>query len=152
MIDRDMLEVGNGGMSLEEYRSHFSIWALMKFPLLIGYDIRTASGETLQILGNKEAIDVNQDPLGVQGRKIRSQAGLGVWAGPLSGRRVVVVLWNRSWARAPITVGWREVGFSPFSPVIVRDLWMHSFVSKRMRFRLTAYVAHACKMYVLTPI
>ncbi|KAM4111637.1 hypothetical protein ACJW30_05G082000 [Castanea mollissima] len=121
--DPDMLEVGNGGMSLEEYQSHFSIWAIMKAPLLIGCDIRSASRETLRILGNKEAIDVNQDPLGVQARKIRSKAGLEVWAGPLSSRRVVIVLWNRSKYRAPISVGWREVGLSPSNPVSVRDLW-----------------------------
>ncbi|GMY37286.1 alpha-galactosidase-like isoform X2 [Fagus crenata] len=112
--DPDMLEVGNGGMSLEEYRSHFSIWAIA--PLLIGCDIRSASRETLRILVNKEVIDVNQDPLGVQARKIRSKGGLEVWAGPLSMRRVVIVLWNRSQSRAPITVGWREVGLSPTNP------------------------------------
>ncbi|XP_030967814.1 alpha-galactosidase 2-like isoform X4 [Quercus lobata] len=151
--DPDMLEVGNGGMSLEEYRSHFSIWAIMKAPLLIGCDIRSASRETLRILGNKEVIDVNQDPLGVQARKIRSKAGLEVWAGPLSSRRVVIVLWNRSKYRAPISVGWREVGLSPSNPVSVRDLWAHSFISKSIRSRLTAHVApHACKMYILTSI
>ena len=106
IIDPDMLEVGNGGMSLEEYRSHFSIWAIVKVspqfmpllcnismtfmlwwleslfwqaPLLIGCDIRSASRETLRILGNKEVIDVNQDPLGVQARKIRSKGGLEVY-------------------------------------------------------------------------
>ncbi|XWS15701.1 hypothetical protein CRYUN_Cryun34aG0024400 [Craigia yunnanensis] len=151
--DPDMLEVGNGGMNMEEYRSHFSIWALMKAPLLIGCDVRSASKETLSILGNKEVIDVNQDPLGVQGRKIRSKGGLEVWAGPLSRKRVVVVLWNRSESRAPISVTWRDIGFSPSSPVIVRDLWKHSFVSKNKRHRMTADVdAHACKMYVMTPL
>ncbi|XP_039166982.1 alpha-galactosidase-like isoform X1 [Eucalyptus grandis] len=151
--DPDMLEVGNGGMTLEEYRSHFSIWAVMKAPLLIGCDIRSASRETLAILRNKEVIDVNQDPLGVQARKLRSKAGLEVWAGPLSRRRVVIVLWNRSGVRAPITVGWREIGLSPSQAVIVRDVWKHSFVSKSVRFHLTALVApHACKMYVFTPV
>ncbi|KAG6777002.1 hypothetical protein POTOM_016800 [Populus tomentosa] len=150
--DPDMLEVGNGGMSLEEYRSHFSIWALMKAPLLIGCDVQSASHETLRILGNKEVIDVNQDPLGVQGRKIRAKAGLEIWAGSLSRKRVAVVLWNRSGSRAPITVGWREIGLSPYNPVVVRDLWTHSFVSMRKLHGLTAYVAsHACKMYILTP-
>ncbi|KAH8511925.1 hypothetical protein H0E87_009201 [Populus deltoides] len=150
--DPDMLEVGNGGMSLEEYRSHFSIWALMKAPLLIGCDVQSASHETLRILGNKEVIDVNQDPLGAQGRKIRAKAGLEIWAGSLSRKRVAVVLWNRSGSRAPITVGWREIGLSPYNPVIVRDLWAHSFVSMRKLHGLTAYVAsHACKMYILTP-
>ncbi|KAG6778704.1 hypothetical protein POTOM_015048 [Populus tomentosa] len=150
--DPDMLEVGNGGMSLEEYRSHFSIWALMKAPLLIGCDVQSASHETLRILGNKEVIDVNQDPLGLQGRKIRAKAGLEIWAGLLSRKRVAVVLWNRSGSRAPIAVGWREIGLSPYNPVVVRDLWAHSFVSMRKLHGLTAYVAsHACKMYILTP-
>ncbi|KAF8031234.1 hypothetical protein BT93_D0440 [Corymbia citriodora subsp. variegata] len=145
--DPDMLEVGNGGMTLEEYRSHFSIWAVMKAPLLIGCDIRSASRETLAILRNKEVIDVNQDPLGVQARKLRSKAGLEVWAGPLSRRRLVIVLWNRSRVGAPIMVGWREIGLSPSQAVLVRDVWKHSFVSKSMRFHLTALVApHACKM------
>ncbi|KDO75853.1 hypothetical protein CISIN_1g044794mg, partial [Citrus sinensis] len=130
--DPDMLEVGNGGMSLEEYRSHFSIWPLMKVsPLLIGYDIRSASGETLKILGNKEVIVVNQDPLGVPRRKIRSKGAL----------------------EFPVT--WREIGIPLPAPVIVRDLWRyeHSFVSMNKRYGLIAYVdPHACKMYILTPI
>ncbi|BBH00848.1 alpha-galactosidase 2 [Prunus dulcis] len=150
--DPDMLEVGNGGMSLEEYRSHFSIWAVMKAPLLIGCDVRSASKETLQILGNKEVINVNQDPMGVQARKLRSKDGLEVWAGPLSRKRVVVVLWNRGRSVAPISVTWRDIGLSPYKPVVVRDLWAHSFVSRNKRFRLTANVApHGCKMYALSP-
>lgn len=46
-----------------------------------------------------------------------------IWAGSMSRKRVAVVLWNRSGSRAPITVGWREIGLSPYNPVIVRDLW-----------------------------
>ncbi|XP_020521248.1 alpha-galactosidase isoform X2 [Amborella trichopoda] len=143
--DPDMLEVGNGGMSIEEYRSHFSIWAIMKAPLLIGCDIKSASRAMLRILGNKEVIDVNQDPLGIQGRKIRSRADQEVWAVPLSGRRIGIVLWNRSWSRAPFTVSWRELGLAPSAPML------HKFVSTRQRYRLTAIVSpHACKMYVVS--
>uniref|UniRef100_A0A804PLF1 Alpha-galactosidase n=1 Tax=Zea mays TaxID=4577 RepID=A0A804PLF1_MAIZE len=75
--DPDMLEVGNGGMTLAEYRSHFSIWALMKAPLLIGCDVRNMTSETMEILSNKEVIQVNQDPLGVQGRKNLGQGKYG---------------------------------------------------------------------------
>ncbi|XP_010252090.1 PREDICTED: alpha-galactosidase 3 isoform X2 [Nelumbo nucifera] len=71
--DPDMLEVGNGGMTYQEYRAHFSIWALMKAPLLIGCDVRNMTAETLEILSNKEVIAVNQDPLGVQGRKVYAE-------------------------------------------------------------------------------
>ncbi|KAL8512334.1 hypothetical protein ACS0TY_018710 [Phlomoides rotata] len=71
--DPDMLEVGNGGMTYEEYRAHFSIWALMRAPLLVGCDVRNMTPETYEILTNEEAVAVNQDPLGVQGRKVDTQ-------------------------------------------------------------------------------
>ncbi|KAI3458453.1 hypothetical protein Pfo_015116 [Paulownia fortunei] len=58
--DPDMLEVGNGGMTYQEYRAHFSIWALMKAPLLIGCDVRKMAAETFEILSNEEVIAVNQ--------------------------------------------------------------------------------------------
>nr|GFD32342.1 alpha-galactosidase 1 [Tanacetum cinerariifolium] len=61
-------------------------------PLLIGCDVRDLSKDTLDILGNKEVIAVNQDKLGVQAKKVRMEGDLEVWAGPLSGYRVVVLL------------------------------------------------------------
>ncbi|XP_075666275.1 alpha-galactosidase-like isoform X4 [Castanea sativa] len=74
--DPDMLEVGNGGMTTEEYRAHFSIWALAKAPLLIGCDIRSMDNMTFELLSNKEVIAVNQDKLGVQGKKVKKDGNL----------------------------------------------------------------------------
>jgi hypothetical protein len=65
--DPDMLEVGNGGMTNDEYITHFSLWAIMKAPLIIGCDITNMSAETKNILMNTEVIAINQDPLGQQG-------------------------------------------------------------------------------------
>jgi alpha-galactosidase len=65
--DPDMLEVGNGGMTNDEYITHFSLWAIMKAPLIIGCDITNMSAETQNILMNTEVIAINQDPLGQQG-------------------------------------------------------------------------------------
>ena len=70
--DPDMLEVGNGGMTLTEYKSHFSLWAISKAPLLIGCDVTTMTQEIKDILTNPEVIAINQDALGKQGRKIKS--------------------------------------------------------------------------------
>ena len=72
--DPDMLEVGNGKCSIDEYKTHFSLWAMLKSPLIIGNDIRTLSGsdEITQILSNKEVIAINQDELGAQGRIVWS--------------------------------------------------------------------------------
>ena len=69
--DPDMLEVGNGGMSDVEYRTHFSLWAISKAPLIIGCDLTKMSNETFNILSNKEVIAINQDKLGEQGHKIK---------------------------------------------------------------------------------
>jgi hypothetical protein len=72
--DPDMLEVGNGGCSFDEYKTHFSMWAMLKSPLIIGNDVRsmTVGDEAMTILSNKDIIDINQDSLGWQARRIWS--------------------------------------------------------------------------------
>ncbi|KAK4799765.1 hypothetical protein SAY86_025130 [Trapa natans] len=149
--DPDMLEVGNGGMTTEEYRSHFSIWALVKAPLLIGCDVRSIDKVTLGLLANKEVISVNQDKLGVQGKKVKKYGDLEVWAGPLTASRVAVVLWNRGSSRATITAYWTDIGLKPWTVVDARDLWAHRTLLSVHR-QISAMVdTHACKMYILTP-
>ncbi|CAA2974130.1 alpha-galactosidase 3-like [Olea europaea subsp. europaea] len=147
--DPDMLEVGNGGMTYQEYRAHFSIWALMKSPLLIGCDVRNMSAETFEILSNEEVIAVNQ------GRKIFAYGPDGcyqIWAGPLSGQRLVVALWNRCSKTATITAKWPSLGLESSISVSVRDLWKHEFVSQNSKSSFSARVdAHACEMYIFTP-
>ena len=69
--DPDMLEVGNGGMTWTEYKTHFGLWSISKAPLIIGCDITTMTDEIKEILTNKEVIAVNQDKLGQQGHKIK---------------------------------------------------------------------------------
>lgn len=153
--DPDMLEVGNGGMTYQEYRAHFSIWALMKAPLLIGCDVRNMTAQTFEILSNKEVIAVNQDPLGVQGRKVSVAENEGcsqVWAGPLSGNRFVVALWNRCSASVTITAKWEVLGLDTTISFFVRDLWEHKNFAESMVGALESRVdAHDCKMYILTP-
>ncbi|KAL2558284.1 Alpha-galactosidase 3 [Forsythia ovata] len=154
--DPDMLEVGNGGMTYQEYRTHFSIWALMKAPLLIGCDVRNMTAETFELISNEEVIAVNQDQLGVQGRKVYAYGTDGcyqVWAGPLSGSRLTVALWNRCSKIATITVKWAALGLESSTNVSVRDLWKHEFVSLGSASSFSAQVdAHACEMYVFTPL
>ena len=66
--DPDMLEVGNGGMTLEEEKSHFALWAISKAPLIIGADLSKISSESLAVLTNEDLIAVNQDPYSEQAR------------------------------------------------------------------------------------
>ncbi|KAG5013173.1 hypothetical protein GLYMA_09G160400v4 [Glycine max] len=149
--DPDMLEVGNGGMTTEEYRAHFSIWSLAKAPLLIGCDIRALDATTKELLSNKEVIAVNQDKLGVQGKKVKSTNDLEVWAGPLSNNKVAVILWNRSSSKAKVTASWSDIGLKPGTSVEARDLWAHSTQSSVSGEISAELDSHACKMYVVTP-
>ncbi|KAH7529503.1 hypothetical protein FEM48_Zijuj05G0190800 [Ziziphus jujuba var. spinosa] len=149
--DPDMLEVGNGGMTTKEYRAHFSIWALAKAPLLIGCDIRAIDNVTLSLFTNKKVIAVNQDKLGIQGKKVKKKEDLEVWAGPLSGNRTAVVLWNRGPSKALITAYWSDIGLKQTTVVKANDLWTNS-VQSSVKKKLSADLeSHACKMYILTP-
>ncbi|CAL5080606.1 unnamed protein product [Urochloa decumbens] len=149
--DPDMLEVGNGGMTTEEYRSHFSIWALAKAPLLVGCDVRSMSNDTKQILSNQNVIAVNQDELGVQGRKVQQDGDQEVWAGPLSGGRIAVVLWNRGPDEASVTANWSSIGLNASTVVDAHNLWTNEVTSSVQGELEETVDTHACKMYVLTP-
>lgn len=95
--DPDMLEVGNffSPFGDAEGRTQFSLWCLMKAPLLIGTDITNTTAATMATLSNADAIAINQDPLGVQG-VLRADGPLSqVWSGELSGHRFAVVLHNK---------------------------------------------------------
>ncbi|KAK1257094.1 Alpha-galactosidase [Acorus gramineus] len=138
--DPDMLEVGNGGMTKDEYIIHFSIWAISKAPLLIGCDLRNMTKDTMEILGNEEVIAVNQDPLGVQAKKVRMEGSLEIWAGPLSGYRTVVLLVNRGSTREAITANWDDIGIPLDTVVEARDLWEHETLHEQFKQKLTATI------------
>ena len=149
--DPDMLEVGNGGMTTAEYEAHFSLWCLMKAPLLIGCDLRDIDNEALRILTNKEVIAINQDKLGVQGNKTKSDNDLEVWAGPLDGGAVAVVLLNRGTSAANVTAEWTDIGLKTSTKATVRDLWKMKDIGI-MQDSVTAMVAsHGVVMYKMTP-
>jgi alpha-galactosidase len=124
--DPDMLEVGNGGMTDDEYRAHFSLWALMAAPLMAGNDVRDMADNTREILTNKEVIAVDQDSLGVQGTLVgENPPELQTWAKPLKDGSRAVVLFNRSGLATAMTVTWNRIGLRP-GAASVRDLWAHA--------------------------
>lgn len=149
--DPDMLEVGNGGMTTTEYETHFSLWCLMKAPLLIGTDVRTMNNDTFRILTNIEVIAVNQDSKGVQGRMVNMTGDLEVWSAPLSDGAFAVILLNRADTAASITAWWKDLPLDPNTAATVRDLWQHQDVGV-MKGSVTADVAaHGVVMYRITP-
>ena len=124
--DPDMLEVGKG-MTADEDRAHFSMWAMLAAPLLAGNDMRSMSAATRAILTNVEVVAVDQDALGQQGRVVATPAtNLQVWSKTLAGTNTrAVALLNRSAATASITVQWSTLGL-PAASATVRDLWSHT--------------------------
>jgi alpha-galactosidase len=121
--DPDMLEVGNGGMTTAEYRAHFSLWCLLAAPLMAGNDLRNMTPETKEILTNRDVIAIDQDPLGQQGRRLRKDGDVEVWAKKLSGKDYAVALLNRGTAPATVAVSWQEIGLPYDAAPLVRDVW-----------------------------
>lgn len=144
--DPDMLEVGNGGMTDTEYRSHFSLWSIMAAPLLIGTDLRTIKPDALQILLNKDVIAVDQDPLGVQGRQVRDADGIHVIVKPLKDGSRAVVVFNENDAARPVAVAASEIGLKPDMHYELRDLWAHTQANGDGSIKVEL-PAHATAMY-----
>ncbi|MQS35788.1 NPCBM/NEW2 domain-containing protein [Streptomyces katsurahamanus] len=124
--DPDMLEVGNGGMTDTEYRTHFSMWSIMAAPLLIGSDLRKVPESAFEILGNREVIAVDQDPLGRQGAVIGSEGGRWVVARELADGSRAVALFNESGRPQRIATTAQAVGLPAAAAYKVRDLWRHT--------------------------
>ena len=123
--DADMLQVGNGSLTVDECRSHFSLWCILAAPLIAGNDLQKMTPQTKKILLNQEAIAVDQDSAGRQGKRLKNLwEGREVWARPLSGGDWAVCLFNRGPKAAKIEVDWTDLGLKPGKRE-VRDLWAH---------------------------
>ena len=119
--DPDMLEVGNGKMTEDEYKTHMSLWVILAAPLLAGNDLSKMSNADKNILMNKDAIAIDQDALGKQGDRLYQSGDLDVWTKPLSGGRVAVGMFNRSWSNREVSVNLAEIGFKDGADA--RDVW-----------------------------
>ena len=149
--DPDMLEVGNGGMTPSEYRSHFSLWAMMAAPLIAGNDIAHMDEATRAILLNREVIAVDQDVLGMQGRRVARNGTSEVWVKPLGGGAMAVLLFNRAAIPATIVADWSQIGYPARLPATVRDLWSHRDEGINGG-RISAIVEpHGVAMFRITP-
>ncbi len=137
--DPDMLEVGNGGMTATEYRAHFSFWCLLAAPLMAGNDL------------NKEVIAVNQDQLGMQGRRVRKHGDSEVWSKQLKDGGRAVILLNRGSARTDISVSWEDLGYPAHVSAAVRDLWAKKDLGKSTGAFSATVSPHAVVMLRVTP-
>jgi len=149
--DPDMLEVGNGGMSVEEYRAHFSLWCILAAPLMAGNDLRNMSPEIRDILTNREVIAIDQDALGRQGHKVRDDGDFEVWSKTLHDGSRAVALLNRSTAAKEIAVSWNEIGYPNHLKANVRDLWQKQDLGKFTGDYSANVSGHSVVLVKITP-
>jgi alpha-galactosidase len=147
--DPDMLEVGNGGMTVPEYRAHFSLWCLLSAPLMAGNDIRSMTPDIRDILTNKAVIAVDQDAT-QQGRRLRKNGDLEVWVKKMAGSAYALVLLNRGSAEAQIAVSWQELGLPFDAELSVRELWTNKDLGKIKATLVASVPSHDVVMVKVT--
>jgi len=124
--DPDMLEVGNGKMKNNEYIAHFSFWCLLAAPLMAGNDLRSMSDSTKMILTNQNAININQDKLGIQGSKIFDEGDFEIWSKKLSNNETAIIFFNRNWKENTFNINWKQLGIRRNSQLF--DIWKNAEV------------------------
>lgn len=155
--DPDMLEVGNGGMTTEEYKTHFSLWCMLAAPLMAGNDLDNMDAETKAILTNDEIIALDQDPLGKQGFCYRDNGDYEIWIKKLVNDEKAACLLNRSDETKEVQVDlnvllkandnyWSSSPYS-LSNYRVRDLWRHKEVGKGNSVFYVTMPPHSVKVY-----
>lgn len=149
--DPDMLEVGNGGMTTAEYRAHFSLWCLLAAPLIAGNDVRNMSDDIREILLNKEAIAIDQDPLGLQGRRVKKDGDFEVWSKQLRDGGRAVALLNRSSTEKSMSVSWTDIGYPEHVSARVRDLWAKKDIGKLTRSYSATVPSHSAAFVKILP-
>jgi alpha-galactosidase len=138
--DPDMLEIGNGHMNRDEYRTHMALWTLLAAPLLAGNDLRNMPSETKELLTNSEVIAVDQDSKGIQGRQVWQEGPLEIWAKLLADGSKAVGLFNRSESAIKMTLDLKALG-APASAKL-RDLLDHKDLGNAQDFYTTEVPMH----------
>ncbi|HEY5328496.1 MAG TPA: glycoside hydrolase family 27 protein [Acidobacteriaceae bacterium] len=146
--DPDMLEVGNGGMTADEYRMHMSLWSIMAAPLLAGNDLTKMTDETKSILMNREVIAIDQDPLGKAGDRVWAVGQTEMWSRPLQGGATAVALFNKINGPTRLTMRLSDLGIR--GTVKVRDVWAHKDVGVVTDGYAVDVPRHGVVMVVLT--
>ena len=125
--DPDMLEIGNGGMNADEYRTHMSLWSLLAAPLIAGNDLRSMSEETKSILMNAEVIGIDQDPAAKPVQVLSRQEKIVIVTRPLHDGSIAVGIFNRGDHAQEAGFDWKSLPIASSGKSLhARDLWKHA--------------------------
>ena len=156
--DYDMLIVGLNGKSKQlvgtgasntEYRTHFSLWAMVDSPLLIGADVRKLDAYSLETLSNKEIIALNQDKAGSIAERVVDNGEQQIFMKELSDGSVAVLLLNRGAATADMSFFPRRDFAMPMDRYSVRDLWAHRDLGNHDVAFTTEVQSHEARVFLI---
>jgi alpha-galactosidase len=147
--DPDMLEVGNGGMSADEYRTHMSLWALLAAPLIAGNDLSRMTAETRALLMNPDVIAIDQDRLGRQGDRVHAEGPYEVWSRPLTGGAIAVGLFNRSDTASTASFSLAQVGLNKATEI--RNVWTGEKIEAKDGVVAATIPKHGVLLVRITP-
>jgi alpha-galactosidase len=156
--DPDMLVVGKVGwgpnlrdshLTPNEQYTHISLWCLLCSPLLIGCDMTQLDDFTLNLLTNDEVLEVNQDPLGQQARRVTQHGSAEVWAKKMEGGSTVAGLFNRDEVESDVIAEWSDLGLS--GTMKARDLWRQKDVGVFTDGYTATVPRHGVVLIRLTP-
>lgn len=133
--DPDMLEVGNGGMNADEYKTHMSLWAILAAPLLAGNDLTTMAPETVAMLTNRDVIAIDQDKEGKQGDRVWVEGPIEVWIKPLSGGAKAIGIFNRHPSAITAQPDLNKLGIR--NGVKVKDIWQNKEMNLSSDYSVT---------------
>jgi alpha-galactosidase len=145
-LDLDMLEVGNNVMTTAEEQTHFTMWSIVKSPLIIGgilNDTTTSiTAASLAVLSNTNVISYNQDSLGVPAGFVRrfTEEGYEIWSGPLSGSRVVVAVINLKDAATSLTLNLPDIGLQKAGTL--KNIWSSTTATNVLTSYTASVAAH----------
>lgn len=153
--DADMLEVGNGGMTTDEYKTHFSMWAMIASPLMAGNDLRVMDETTRSILTNADVIAVNQDPLGKAAYRKIDWGDHEVWERALADGGAAICFVNLGSTPWKLDYDWKRdynAGCNASATTYdVRDLWVHKSIGTTEKPIRETVPVHGVVMVRLTP-
>ncbi len=111
------------GMSAAQFRTQFSMWAMLAAPLMVSADMISLSGTSETTISNRAAIAIDQDPAGLQARLLASNGNGQVWVKPLSDGSRAVALLNRGSGTLRIASSAAAVGMPAASGYLLRNIW-----------------------------
>ncbi len=133
--DADIMQIGNGVLTPNENRVHFSMWCMLASPIMAGNDLRAMDNETKEILTNKEVIAVNQDSLGIPGLRWMDYGDFEIWFKPMKNGDIIICFLNRDDQQFSLdydltdkeivdnNFGWKKYEIDGHYKI--RDLWKH---------------------------